>query len=100
MDWLVPRQPQIESALARRHLSDGTLVLYDVSSTYFEGRHCPLAQYGYSRDERRHNPQIVFGVLSNGEGCPVAVEGFQGNVADPKTVATHITNLQEKIHMP
>ena len=99
MDWLVPRQPQIESALARRHLSDGTLVLYDVTSTYFEGRHCPLAQYGYSRDERRHNPQIVLGVLSNGEGCPVAVEVFAGNVADPKTVAAQITKLRERFQL-
>jgi transposase len=99
MDWLVPRQPQIEAALARRHLSDGTLVLYDVTSTYFEGRRCPLAKYGYSRDERRHNPQIVFGVLSNGEGCPVAVEVFEGNVADPKTVATQITKLRERFQL-
>jgi transposase len=99
MDWLVVRQPQIESALAARHLSDGTLVLYDVTSTYFEGRHCPLAHYGYSRDERRHNPQIVFGVLSNGEGCPVAVEVFEGNLADPKTLAAQITKLRERFRL-
>jgi transposase len=99
MDWLQARQPQIESALARRHLRDGTLVLYDVTSTYFEGRHCPLAKYGYSRDERRHNPQIVFGVLSNGEGCPVAVQVFEGNVADPKTVASQITKLRQKFQL-
>jgi len=99
MDWLQARQPQIESALARRHLRDGTLVLYDVTSTYFEGRHCPLAKYGYSRDERRHNPQIVFGVLSNGEGCPVAVQVFEGNVADPKTVATQITKLRQRFQL-
>lgn len=99
MDWLVGRQPHIESALARRHLSNGTLVLYDVTSSYFEGRHCPLAKYGYSRDERRHNPQIVFGVLSNGEGCPVAVEVFEGNVGDPKTVATQITKLRERFQL-
>ncbi len=99
MDWLVERQPQIESALAGRHLSDGTLVLYDVTSTYFEGRHCPLAHYGYSRDERRHNPQIVFGLLSNGEGCPVAVEVFEGNLADPKTLAAQITKLRERFRL-
>lgn len=99
MDWLVGRQPHIESALARRHLSNGALVLYDVTSSYFEGRHCPLAKYGYSRDERRHNPQIVFGVLSNGEGCPVAVEVFEGNVGDPKTVATQITKLRERFQL-
>lgn len=99
MDWLIPRQPQIELALARRHLHDGTLVLYDVTSTYFEGRHCPLAKYGYSRDERRHNPQIVFGVLSNGEGCPVAVEVFEGHTGDPKTVAAQITKLRERFQL-
>jgi len=96
LDWLLPQQPQIEAALARRHLSEGTLVLYDVSSTYFEGHCCPLARYGHSRDERRGNPQIVFGLLADGEGCPVAVEVFEGNTADPKTVATQISKLRER----
>src|SRR5215472_5816974 len=79
MDWLLERQASVEAALAERHLGEGTLVLYDLTSTYFEGRRCPLAKYGYSRDERRSNLQIVFGLLSNGEGCPVAVEVFAGN---------------------
>jgi transposase len=96
MDWLLPQQPTIERALARRHLSDGTLVLYDVTSTYFEGHCCPLAQYGYSRDERRGNPQIVLGVLTNDEGCPVACEVFEGNTADPKTVASQIDKLRTR----
>jgi transposase len=96
MDWLVSRQEKIERSLAKRHLSEGTLVLYDLTSTYFEGRHCPLAKYGYSRDERGSNPQIVFGVLSNGEGCPVAVEVFAGNTADPKTVAVQVNKLRER----
>jgi len=96
MDWLVERQATVEQALAARHLEAGTLVLYDLTSTYFEGRHCPLAKYGYSRDERRANLQIVFGLLSNGAGCPVAVEVFAGNTADPKTVAAQVKKLRER----
>ncbi len=99
MDWLLPRQPQIESALARRHLGEGTLVLYDLTSTYFEGHHCPLGKYGYSRDERRSNLQIVFGMLSNIEGCPVAVEVFEGNTGDPKTVAAQVKKLREQFQL-
>ena len=96
LDWLLPQQPNIEAALASRHLSERTLVLYDVSSTYFEGHCCPLARYGHSRDERRANPQIVFGVLADVQGCPVAVEVFEGNTADPKTVAAQIGKLRER----
>ena len=99
LDWLLPQQPAIEAALAHRHLGEGTLVLYDVSSTYFEGHCCPLARYGHSRDERRGNPQIVFGVLADGEGCPVAVEVFEGNTADPKTVAVQIAKLRERFEL-
>ena len=100
LDWLLSQQPEIEAALARRHLGEGTLVLYDVSSTYFEGHCCPLARYGHSRDERRGNPQIVFGVLADSEGCPVAVvEVFEGNTADPKTVATQIAKLRERFEL-
>ena len=99
LDWLGVRQPAIEAALAARHLTEGTLVLYDVTSTYFEGRHCPLATFGYSRDERRGNPQIVFGVLSNADGCPVAVEVFAGNTADPKTVASQLATLRDRFHL-
>jgi hypothetical protein len=96
MDWLLPRQARIEQALAQHHLADGCLVLYDVTSTYFEGRRCPLARFGHSRDERHGNPQIVFGLLTNAEGCPVAVEVFPGNTADPKTVAAQITQLRQR----
>ena len=99
MDWLGDRQAMVENGLAARHLEAGTLVLYDLTSTYFEGRHCPLAKYGYSRDERRSNLQIVFGLLSNGEGCPVAVEGFAGNTADPKTVAAQVKKLRERFQL-
>jgi hypothetical protein len=99
MDWLVARQASIEAVLARRHLRQGTLVLYDLTSTYFEGHHCPLAKYGYSRDERRSNPQIVFGILSSAEGCPVAVEVFEGNTGDPKTVAAQVAKLRERFRL-
>ena len=85
LDWLLGEQGRIEQALARRHLQNGTLVLYDVTSTYFEGRTCPLAKLGYSRDGKRHKLQIVFGLLCTAEGCPVAVEVFEGNVGDPST---------------
>jgi len=96
MDWLLARQTQIEDKLAQRHLQEGSLVLYDVTSTYFEGRRCPLARFGHSRDERRGNLQIVFGLLTNQEGCPVAVEVFEGNTGDPKTVAAQIRKLRQR----
>ena len=96
MDWLLPRQAKIEQALARRHLSEATLALYDVSSTYFEGRCCPLARYGYSRDGKRDKLQITFGLLTNAEGCPLAVEVFEGNTADPKTLGAVIAKLRQQ----
>ena len=96
MDWLLERQGTIEKRLARRHLSDGALVLCDLTSTYFEGRCCPLAKRGYSRDGRRDKLQIVFGLLCNREGCPVAVEVFDGNTADPNTVGARIEKLRQR----
>jgi hypothetical protein len=96
MDWLLGRQERIETALAKRHLAEGTLVLYDVSSTYFEGRHCPLARIGHSRDGRFDRPQIVFGLLTNAEGCPVATEVFDGNTGDPSTVLSQVRKLRER----
>ncbi len=94
MDWLLERQSRIETTLARRHLSEGSLVLYDVSSTYFEGRRCPLARIGHSRDGKRDRPQIVFGLLTDAEGCPVAVEVFEGNTGDPTTLASQVEKLR------
>ncbi len=99
LDWLLTRQQSIENALAKRHLSEGSLILYDLSSTYFEGRHCPLARFGHSRDERNGNPQIVFGLLTDSEGCPVAVEVFEGNTSDPKTVAPQVDKLRQRFHL-
>jgi transposase len=96
LDWLVGQQQRIERALARRHLEHGTLVLYDVSSTYFEGRTCPLAKRGYNRDGKRHKLQIVFGLLCTAQGCPVAVEVFEGNVGDPSTLATQIEKVKQR----
>lgn len=96
MDWLLARQAAVESALAKRHLGEGSLVLYDVSSTYFEGRSCPLARLGHSRDGKRDRPQIVFGLLTNVEGCPVAVEVFEGNTGDPRTLAPQIAKLRAR----
>ena len=96
MDGLLARQGEIETALAKRHLDEGSLVLYDVSSTYFEGRCCPLARLGHSRDGKHDRPQIVFGLLTNAAGCPVAVEVFQGNSADPKTLGTQLAKLRAR----
>ena len=96
MDWLLSRQERIESALAKRHLVEGTLVLYDVTSTYFEGRRCRLARIGHSRDGKLDRPQIVFGLLTDGEGCPVAVEVFDGNTGDPRTLGVQIQKLRKR----
>jgi transposase len=96
LDWLLERQVRIESGLARRHLKDGVLVLYDVSSSYFEGRHCPLAQFGYSRDHRGDRPQIVYGLLCTREGLPVAIEVFEGNRADPTTLKSQIDKVKSR----
>jgi hypothetical protein len=99
MDWLLSRQARIEDKLAGRHLQEGSVVLYDVTSTYFEGRHFRLARYGHSRDERPGNLPIVFGLLTNHEGCPVAVEVFEGNTGDPKTVAAQICKLRQPFRL-
>src|SRR5246127_5409669 len=96
LDWLAVRQPAIEAALAKRHLSGGTLVLYDVSSSYLEGRCCPLAQFGYSRDGKRGKRQIVYGLLCAADGCPVAIEVFPGSTADPTTLTRQVTKLKER----
>jgi hypothetical protein len=96
MDWLLPRQQQIEDALATRHLTDGTLVLYDVSSAAFEGRTCPLGQIGHARDGVRGRLQIVYGVLTTSGGIPVAVEVFKGATGDPATLASQVTKLKQR----
>ena len=99
LDWLGREQSFIENQLARRHLKNGALVLYDVTSTYLEGRCCPLARHGYSRDSRGDRPQLVIGLLCAADGCPVAVEVFEGNTADPATVAAQITRLKQRFRL-
>jgi transposase len=96
LDWLLARQSAIETALARRHLQNGTLVLYDVSSSYLEGRCCPLAKRGYSRDGKKGSLQIVYGLLCAPDGCPVAIEVFDGNTGDPTTLAPQIDKLKQR----
>ena len=99
LDWLLVQQERIEKGLARRHLAGGTLTLYDVSSSYLEGRCCELAQHGYSRDHRPDRPQIVYGLLCNREGCPVAIEVFAGNTADPMTLAAQVEKLKGRFSL-
>jgi Transposase DDE domain len=96
LDWLAVRQPAIETALAKRHLTGGMLVLYDVSSSYLEGRCCPLAQFGYSRDGKRGKRQIVYGLLCAADGCPVAIEVFEGSTADPMTLSNQVGKLKAR----
>jgi transposase len=99
LDWLLVRQPAIEATLAKRHLTNGTLVLYDVSSSYMEGRCCPLAKRGYSRDGKKGTLQIVYGLLCAPDGCPVAIEVFDGNTGDPSTLAPQIEKLKQRFHL-
>ncbi len=106
LDWLGREQLLIEATLARRHLKDGALLLYDVTSTYLEGRCCELAQHGYSRDHRGDRPQIVIGLmcaakpaLAKAGGCPVAVEVFEGNTADPVTLSVQIEKLRQRFKL-
>src|SRR6266849_2295215 len=96
LDWLLERQPVVEATLARRHLQNGTLVLYDVSSSYLEGRCCPLARRGYNRDGKAGKLQIVYGLLCAADGCPVAIEVFAGNTADPSTLTEQIAKLKTR----
>jgi hypothetical protein len=99
LDWLFARQPELEKRLARKHLKDGRLVLYDVSSSYVEGRCCELAQFGYNRDRKRGKMQIVYGLLCAPDGCPVAVEVFEGNTSDPKTLVAQIDKLKQRFSL-
>jgi hypothetical protein len=96
MDWLLERQDRIEDRLAARHLRDGEMVLYDVSSSYFEGRTCPLARLGYSRDGKLGLPQIIYGLLCDQEGRPVAVEVFTGELHDDATLPSQVTKLKDR----
>ena len=96
MDWLQERQPRLEQKLAERHLAEGCLVLYDVSRSYDEGRTCPLARRGHDRDGQKGRPIIVYGVMTDKQGCPLSVQVYPGNTADPKTVVDQIEKLRQK----
>jgi transposase len=95
MDWLLERQAGIEKKLAARHLKEGVLALYDLSSSYFEGRCCPLGKLGYSRDGKRGKLQVNYGLLTDRRGCPVAVSVYEGNVADAATLAPQVLRLKQ-----
>jgi hypothetical protein len=94
MDWVLERQDRIEKKLAARHLHEGAQVLYDITSSYYEGRTCPLAQYGYDRDGKRGQPVIVYGVLTDAQGRPIAVDVYPGDTADPTTVPDQVEKLR------
>ena len=96
MDWLVERQTRIENKLAKKHLKDGHLVLFDVSSSYYTGRKSPLIKHGYSRDHRRDRPQIVYGLLCDSDGRPIAIEVFPGNTADPPTFTQIVARARKR----
>jgi transposase len=96
LDWLLTRQRRIENKLAKRHLRDGTLVLYDVSGSYYTGRRSELVQFGHPRDGKKGFPQIVYGLLCNAEGCPIAIEVFSGNTADPNTLSSQIAKIRKR----
>src|SRR5271169_1934597 len=96
MDWLLARQDTIQKKLAARHLSAGSLVLYDLTSSYFEGTTCPLARLGYSRDGRKGTLQVNYGLLTDARGCPVAVSVYEGNVGDSLTLMPEVKRLRER----
>ena len=99
LDWLLGRQRHIERSLAHRHLAQGTLILYDVTSSFLEGRCCPLAAFGHNRDAKKGKKQIVFGLLCAADGCPVAVEVFAGNTADPSTLGAQVSKIRERFRI-
>ena len=96
LDWLLARQSRIEKKLARQHLGEGAVVLYDISSSYYEGHCCPLAKFGHNRDGKKDRPIIVYGVLTDAEGCPVATEVYEGNTGDPTTVPDQVEKLRKR----
>ena len=99
MDWLIKRQPAIERKLAARHLHNGGLVLYDLSSSYFEGTSCPLARFGYNRDGKKGKLQVNYGLLTAASGCPVAVSVYQGNTTDAETLMPEIDRLRDQFNL-
>ena len=96
LDWLLARQKRMENKLAKKHLEEGTLVLYDVSSSYYTGRQSELIKMGYNRDGKPGEPQIVYGLLCAPDGCPVAIEVFSGNTADPTTFTAQVKSIRRR----
>ena len=96
LDWLLARQPRIEKKLARRHLREGAVVLYDISSSYYQGHCCPLAMFGHDRDKKKGRPIIVYGLLTDADGRPLATEVYPGNTGDPTTVPDQVEKLQKR----
>jgi transposase len=96
LDWLQERQKRIENKLAKKHLQDGTLLLYDVSGSYYTGRRSKLVQYGHPRDGKSRFPQIVYGLLCNAEGCPISIEVFPGNTGDPSTLSSQVEKIRKR----
>jgi len=99
MDWLYNRQDAIEKRLAAKHLQEGGRVLYDLSSSYFEGQKCPLAARGYNRDQKKGKLQVNYGLLTDDRGCPVAISVFPGNTSDPKTLMVQVQKLQKDFNL-
>jgi len=95
MDWLLERQPVIERKLAHRHLGEGSLALYDLSSSYFEGTHCPLGKIGYNRDGKKNKLQVNYGLMTTRQGCPISISVYEGNTADTKTLMPQVRKLKE-----
>ena len=96
MDWLIERQDKIEQRLAKRHLKAGGLVLFDLTSSWFEGVTCPLAKIGYSRDGRKGTLQVNYGIMTDDRGCPVSVSVFEGNTADPRTLLPQVEKIKRR----
>jgi len=96
LDWLLTRKERIEKKLAERHLANGCLVLYDVTSSYYEGRTCPLARFGHDRDGQKGRPIIIYGVMTDAEGRPISLQVYPGNTGDPKTVVDQVEKLRQK----
>ncbi len=96
MDWLLTRQDRIQKKLAQRHLSEGALAMYDLSSSYFEGSCCPLGKIGHNRDGKKNKLQVNYGLLTNRGGCPIAVSVYPGNTNDAKTLMPQVAQLREE----
>jgi hypothetical protein len=99
MDWLLEQQSRIEGKLAKKHLMEGSPILYDLSSSYYTGTHCSLAMFGHNRDGSNGYPQVNYGLLCNSEGCPVAIEVFEGNTADPTTLEAQVQKIRNRFHI-